>query len=205
LTRERDEMVARRTKLEDMVAAPAATETRISSIVRRTADWLLGRVSDGAQADDRAGLDAQLATDRHLAAAAREALKELGPSIERAEERHRRLAERENEFLVRALVELCGEVGLVSAYQKKIGELREIVSLLNGLAQMRGSFGCGIGAPVEIEFPTLGLAAIKRVPRKEMRVDREGNVSVWRRIADTMRRDPTHKASALLSLPRSCK
>jgi hypothetical protein len=201
LTAELAELGERKEKLENLIVAPAVTESRIASAVRRTADWLLGRIDEEPSAPD---LQTVLAQERHRAEAARAALAELKGPIEIARERLRRLTEREREFLGPALIDIARESGLAAAYRQKLSELDEIANLLFGLAARAGGFGTGIPAnPQPARLPNLTPA--RRGDRAAFTIGSHPNIELWKRVADALRREPGRKASSLVSLPRSCK
>jgi hypothetical protein len=189
--------------------APRATESAIRTLVKRGADFLLGRAQeDEGDTAKRRALDDRLAEQRYRAESAEAALVEVDCEIDRAKLRCKRLAEREEEFLDAAVYELgCKHVG--SAYRERAEALRDVVNLAAGLSEFRGysggrprslgasvrnvSIGGYVAPKVEFVLPDFGaLGSPKPIATKD--ADR----ATWRKVADALRSDPHADVSALL-------
>jgi hypothetical protein len=127
------DLETKKAELLGLVEAPAATESKISAAVRKTADWLRGRNSESSSRlaeIERGNLDTQLATERHRADAAKSIMPELEHDIEVAQLRVKRLDEREREYLEPALREVKVATGVFEYIAKKKAELEAAKALL---------------------------------------------------------------------------
>lgn len=188
---------AKRDEFQEIMAAPEETEVAIRSAVKRTADWLLGRSTDNSDEGTRKALDDQLAAQRHRAEAARAALVELEPQIERAQLRVQTLNDRQNEFLKPVLREIADELGLGTAYIAKIAELKRIASLIYGLAEASYEFGEGIETGRKVQFPRPATSEAA-LPGESFIIPSAGNVEIWRKVADQLLLDPRYDITKLL-------
>jgi len=195
------ELETRKSEMEAMIAAPAATEAEIRTAVRTAAAALMGRDGGGSSVS-RKVLDDRLSLERHTAEAAQEALVELENMIEGANLRVARLNEREAEFLNPAMAEVADDIGLGELYLKKIAELREVSALIFGLGQVAGGYGSGFEIPIAIEMPKPGLRSVAKATASDYRIDAIGKADVWRGLAQSLRLDPRHDASKFIPLPK---
>jgi hypothetical protein len=194
------ELLTRKTELEAMIAAPAATEAAIRAAVKNTAAALMGRDS-GEPKSSRKTLDDRLSSERHTAEAAAEALSEVEAEIEIANLRVARLDEREGEFLNPAMVEVADDIGLGDLYLKKIAELREVSKLIFGLAEVAGGYGSGFEGSIAVKMPRAGFHSIAKRPASDFAIE-GARVDVWRGLAQSLLLDPRHDASKFIPLPR---
>jgi hypothetical protein len=201
-----DELAAletRKAQLEALISAPAETEAKVRSAVKRTADFLLGR--NGADNADEAGrkaLDDELSARRHRAESAQAALPQLLGPIETASLRLKTISERQDEFLKPALAELADEVGLGRQYMRKIAELQEIAKLVYGLADVAGGYDSGFEMPTSIKLPRSGIPSTKHQPLGAFTIPAAGDAEIWRKAAQALLADPHVKAAKLVSLPK---
>lgn len=200
-TKKRDSLLARRIELEEMIAAPAASEARIRDAVRQTATTLVGRVHASAKID-RSAMDVQLAQERHMAEAATVALAEIEGQIENAERRVEFLGSREADFTGPALVEDADNLKLGQIYLEKIAELRAICDLMNGLASVAGGYGSGFENRTEIKFPKVGLPSISGADNSAYVISSAGNSDVWRQITLALRMNPKMDAAKFIPVPK---
>jgi hypothetical protein len=123
LERKRDELLG-------LVEAPKETESLIAAAVRRTADFIMGRAPDQGDDRSRKSLDDKLATERHMADAAKAVLPELERAIDTATLRVRRLDERQKEFIEPAIEEVKAATGIHDLIERKRRELEAAESIL---------------------------------------------------------------------------
>jgi hypothetical protein len=176
------ELEQKRAELLGLKSAPAATESRIQALVRKTADYLLGKSDDGGDELDRKGLDERLAIERHRAQAVDLLLPDIDRQIEIAKLRVKRLQQREAEFLRLALVERAEQ--FVPDYLKAIERLRKAVA---PLAAMNVFFG---GDGVNIKLPTFGLDALERAGTRIQK----GDATPWHEFAESLGATPADAA-----------
>jgi len=195
LAGELEELLAKRTELEAIVAAPGETERAVAGAVRRAVDTLLGRTKDAVDAGDRKALDERFAEQKHLAEAAAAALVELAEPLKIAQMRLDRLNERQAEFLKPALVELADGFGKL--YLAKIAEVRDISRIMFGLAHEAADYGSGVERPVDIiRFPNCGVASA--MP-EQLTIPVDGDVELWRGAAERLLADPFCARGKLLT------
>jgi hypothetical protein len=199
----------KRTEFEAMMAAPAATEAAIRSVIRRAADRLLGR--GVGEKSDRRSLDERLIEERHAAEAAREALPELDQQIELARLRVLTLDSREDEFLKPAIMEAADTMGLGKLYLKRLAEFREVAELVFGLSKVAGGYESGFTSlqchgvangnqyPIALEFPRMPSAS--QEPRDYL-ITTDGRPDVWHQLRQALSLDPYCRADRVVALPR---
>ena len=200
-TKRRDHLLQRRFELEAKIAAPAATQEKIDDAVKKTAASMMGRANAGEDVN-RGALDGQLSQQKHLAEAAQIAIVEVDREIETAELRVAHLSGREEEFLHPALVEIADEVGLGKLLLRKIGELRAVCELMNGLAHIAGDFGSGFGQPQPINFAKVGLPSLANTPSAEYSIPAAGNDRLWAELAQALKFNPKMDAAKFIAVPK---
>lgn len=169
--------------LDGLVEAPRETEGKIQALVRKTAAFLLGRGTDDSAVDERATLDSKLTAERHRAEAAQAARPEIERLVEIAELRVRRLKEREPDFVRAAVIEHAIKSELGARYQKAVDELAAVLDEINGLCAEFGGYGNGLPVTTDLKLPA--FSALGAEGRKIFA--RDGNVSMWRKLADELR------------------
>ena len=194
------DLEAKKAELESIIAAPTAAETEVRNGIKRTAAKLLGRASDGGEADAGA-LANRLAVAQHRAEAAKLALPTVEQEIDKAKLRVAKLDERESEFLNAAIIEVADASGLGQLYLKKITELRAIAAMMFELREVVGTYGSGFSFGQEtIKLPRPGLPSIKGSPDGDFHIRPENKSHVFDNIAQALRLDPKHKPH--VPLPR---
>jgi hypothetical protein len=115
---------AERRRLTAMIEAPAQVRTKLSELVKAGARALLGggETADGAE---HAKAQAELADAEYRAQAAKQALADLDAQIGTKQMQHKRLMERENEFLQPAIIEQADT--LKQRYIDAVDELRRVL------------------------------------------------------------------------------
>ncbi|HZR62276.1 MAG TPA: hypothetical protein VFA80_15110 [Xanthobacteraceae bacterium] len=187
------DLEAKKAKLEAMIAAPSEAERGVHHGILKTVDALMGRGESGGEADAKVLAD-RLAIATHQAKAAEIALVEIAELIDVATLKIRHLEGRENDFLWPALAEVAGEAGLGDDYVRAIDNLREIASLMFGLAEL-APYGSGFSRPQEpIKFPRMGQDG-------DTTISNRGAVDIWQRLADALRRNPRQNLAALIKPP----
>jgi hypothetical protein len=163
--------------LQALIDAPAAAESGLAALVRRTADRLLnGLPADESDAAKRLELETQNVAARHKAEAAALVLSDVENELEIALLRCRRLREREYEFLNPAMLE-CGE-GAAQLLAKKRAEVAALERLVKPLIANYAGYGQTIYAKSE-------TAEIKWK-------------GTWRGIADALTTDAAADVSKLV-------
>lgn len=200
-----DDLRTRKCEIEATIAAPAATLEAISIAIKQTAATMLGR-AHASEKIDRGAMDAQLAHERHMAEAATVALAEVEKQIETAELRVAHLSSREAEFIGPALVEAADcDLKLGQLMLKKIGELRAIMDLVNGLAGLAGvagGYGSGFENRTDIKFAKTGLPSIADRPGSDYVISAAGNSEVWHQFSRALRHSPATRAAQFIPVPK---
>lgn len=201
--------------LESLIDAPKATEAAIRKEISQTAAFLMGRdMCNGGDNGKRRVLDDRLASERHAADAAREALSKIEQDLEIARLRTAALDARETEFIKPAIIEIADEIGLGELYLKKARELREVVELVNGLSDVAREFGTfgGLeaktkgGEPFEsaevVRLPLPPLPSISSAASADLYIQRTANTVPWNQLKQSLILDPRHNAKHCIALPK---
>lgn len=195
---EHDKLEAKKANLLELMNAPATTESLIAALVKRTAAVLSGRAdNDDGAAADRKQLDERLSTERHQAQAATEALKDIETELDRARLRVQRIGQRQAEFINAALIEAADQVGLGEAYLQKVTELRELVQLIFGLADVAGGYGAGLPMPKAVELPSIKLPSIANEKAAAFWIEPKGSTA-WADLAKALCANPYLDAARFL-------
>jgi hypothetical protein len=176
------ELETRRAELLGLKSKPAETESRIQVLIKRTADYLLGRGDDDGGAElERRGLDDRLAIERHRAEAVDTILPALDRDIEVAQLRVKRLQEREAGFLKPALVEHAEK--FVPDYIRAIEALKKAIAPLAGLNEFFGGDG------VNVKLPSFGLDTLEKAGTRITETD----AAMWDALAESLGATPRPK------------
>jgi hypothetical protein len=181
LASERDKLTgleAKRTELQGMVDGALDVESEIKKLIRRSADFLLGKSTEDSDASQRLALETKRAEQIHRSEAARLALPDLEQGIEIAGVRCARLRERENEFLVPAIFEVVEKSGIVERWQKLRDEGDALEEQLRGLLQ-------SFVPPHGHSYPW--------TPPREKAFKSLDSRKAWAAMADALRSDPRGK------------
>ncbi len=197
---------SKKAHFKSLIDAPATTEAVIKTEIKRTANYLMGReTANGGDTAKRRALDERLASERHAADAAREALPELEGEIDVVRLKLTALNERESEFLYPAIVEVAQEIGLADLYIKKIAELREVLELVVGLSRVAGGWTSGFDTLKASVQGEVGMAIAKTVKLPEMpvwandkeqpdfKIEAHGNSEVWEQLRQSLLLNPRHR------------
>jgi hypothetical protein len=210
--RKQSDLQTLKAKMQSIIDVPAATEAEIKREVKRTASFLMGREpTDGADIAKRRRLDDRLASERHAAEAAREALAEIERKTKIGELRLSRLNRRESEFVHPALIEVAEELGLGKLYLKKIAELREVTEIIFGLSKVTGK-GSGVACQMHgerplrdaeaVSFPRNVLPSMAKTESHECTITSHGRPEVWTQLHQAILLNPGMDASKFVALPR---
>jgi hypothetical protein len=181
LVAERDKLAtleAKRTELQGMVDGAVDTEGEIKKLIRRSADFLLGRSAEDSDASQRLALETKRAEQIHRSEVARVALPDLQRDIEIAEVRCKRLQERESEFLVPAIFEVVEKSSIVERWQKLRDEGDALEEQLRGL--------------MHAFVPPHGFSYPWTPPREKPFKSLDAR-KAWAAMAEAMRSDPRAK------------
>jgi len=216
LAKELSNLETKKADFQALIEAPEATEGEIRREVIRSAAHLLGRNADNSGSAKRKALEDRLAAERHSAEAAQEATPELDHAIEKARLRLAHINSREDEFLIPAVIEVANESGLGELYLKKVDELRAVLDLINGLANvarrqdywsgfsgLEGAAGQGTAFAqlTTVKLPCPAMEAVKKAEAKLV-LSHSGNTDVWKQLMQSLLLDPRHNAKNFIALPK---
>jgi len=216
LAKELSDLETKKADFLALIEAPKATEVEIRREVVRSAAHLLGRDADNSGSAKRKALEERLAAERHSAEAAQEATPELDRAIEKAQLRLAHINSREDEFLIPAVIAVANESGLGELYLKKVDELRVVLDLVNGLANVARRQDCwsgfsgfeGAAGPgnafaqlTTVKLPCPAMEAVKKAEAKLV-LSHSGNTDVWKHLMQSLLLDPRHNAKNFIALPK---
>jgi hypothetical protein len=166
---------AKRAELEGMASSAVAVEAEIKKLIRRSADFLLGKSVEESDASQRLELERKRVEQAHRAEAARVALPDLEKQIDKQQLRCRRLRDRERDFLVPLVFSVVEQSGVVQRWRAARNEMIATETLLRGLLQ---SF-----------VPPDGCSYPWQPPRESTPATHVA-MKQWAALAEQLRRDP---------------
>ena len=205
----------------EAMGVPAVTEERLKALIEADTSNFLAWMRSGstkvtkkqARSFERQKLDEKLASDRHTAEVARNALDQVEKEIDAKRVEIEQLEERHRAFVYDAVVEHGNALG--ARYVQQIQEMRQTITALFGLSEavarhgnFRGQFA---DDHVDVRLPPFGVAAIPQsapsdfvYPGRHPKAARlavtaeesKAAAAPWRQLVESWTADPRAEPSA---------